>query len=109
VNSEIEVARINAERDIQVAKLQARQMRQADETAVAIAEVESEAEVESAVAVAEVIAATEVEEEAEPEPVVVVPEPEPEPVLEESEPPEHGGSPVPHPSKKRKGWFDSYA
>ena len=102
----IEIARINADRDIAVARLQARQARDGNETAVAVAEVEGDAQVGAAEAVAEVIAA-----ETAPEPVIIeAPEPEPEPdldELEESEPPENDGPAATPPpaTKKRKGWW----
>lgn len=103
----VEIARINAERDVQVAKLQARQQRDYNETAVAVAEVEGDAQVGSAEAMAEVIAA----ETPEPEPVIVTVEAEEEePEIEElvgDEPPENDGTPVnPVPEKKkRSGWW----
>lgn len=51
----VEIARINADRDVQVARLQARMQRDELETAETIAEVQAEADVAAAVAEAEII------------------------------------------------------
>lgn len=79
---EVEVARINAERDIAVARLQARQDSEQNETEVEVAAIEAEAEVAAAEAQAEVVA--EVlnagdEPEPEGEPIVVEAPADPEP------------------------------
>lgn len=86
----VKIARVEAERDIKVAQLQARQTRDELETAETIAETVAEAEV--AAAEVEADAAAEVAEALietadEPEEVIVAPEPEPEPE-DEVTPPE---------------------
>ena len=53
----VEIARINADRDIAVARLAARSAREELETVEEVAEIQADAEVESAVAEAEVVAA----------------------------------------------------
>jgi hypothetical protein len=55
VSAEVEIARINAERDVEVAKIAARQDRDWNETRVEVAEIEAVAEVAAAEAEAEVI------------------------------------------------------
>ena len=71
-NPEVEIARINADRDIAVAKLAARQAREELATAEEIAETQAEAEVEATVAEAEVVAAAiEAGIQPEPEPVII--------------------------------------
>ena len=103
VSAEVEIARINAERDIAVAKITARQDRDWNETRVAVAEVETEATVAAAEVEAGIIAAA----------VASDPEPEPEPIdivapaivsdvdtdIEDA-PPENEGSPVPETKSK---------
>jgi hypothetical protein len=86
VNAEVEIARINAERDIQVAKITARQDRDWNETRVEVAELETAAEVASASAEAEVIGAILA---TDPEPAEDT-EPEPEPLIV-TEPPADDG------------------
>jgi hypothetical protein len=68
----VEIARINAERDVAVAKLAARADRAGLETAEVVAEIQADAEVESSAAEAEVVAAA-IEGGAvpPPEPIVI--------------------------------------
>jgi nicotinate-nucleotide--dimethylbenzimidazole phosphoribosyltransferase len=102
--AEVEIARINAERDVAVARIQAREHRDELETAETIAETEAEAEVASAEATAEIIgevlASEQPDAEPEPEPVIVT---EPAPVEDDVAPPEvdghHGGQP-----KAKSAW-----
>jgi hypothetical protein len=68
---EVEIARINADRDVAVAKLAARQTRDELATAEDIAETQADAEVEAAVAEAEMVAAA----------IAAGITPEPEPVI----------------------------
>jgi hypothetical protein len=105
-NPEVEIARIQAERDIEVAKLSRAETREVVEGAI------EQTEIESAAAVDEAVVKTEVLEELaapepEPEPVVIVsneaegdPEPEPEP---EADLPEPG--PPPEPAGKANVWW----
>lgn len=66
------LARIDADRAIEVAKIQTRQERDYNETRVGVAEIEGAAKVASAEAEAEVIAAALTPEESpEPEPIVI--------------------------------------
>lgn len=68
----VEIARIEAERDIKVAQISARQDKAWNETRVEVAELEADAEVAAAVAEAEVVgAAIEAGVQPEPEPVIV--------------------------------------
>lgn len=98
VDREVEIARINAERDIKVAEIAARQDRNWNETRVEVAGIEAVAEVESAEATAEVIGevlAIEAGPDAPAEPVIIdapqaIAEDEPE-----DAPPETEGSPPP--------------
>lgn len=92
VSAEVEIARINAERDVAVARIQARQAAAELETIETVAEVEAEAQVETAVAEAEVIgeiiaAESESSEETEAPPMVITETPEPE---DDLAPPETG-------------------
>lgn len=106
---ELEIARVNADRDIRLARIGARQDREALDSAETIAETEAGAEIVSSVAAAEIIAGEETGEAAETgEPIVVeVPEPEPAPEPEpDMVPPvaeSHGGR-----SRKQSGWWDGY-
>ncbi len=71
----VEIERIKAERDVTIARLQSRAMREELETTEHVAEVQADAEVESAVAEAEVIAAgldAGVEPAPEPQPITIV-------------------------------------
>lgn len=104
VSAEVEIARINAERDVKVAQINARQEKEWNETHVEIAGIEAEAEVASAEATAEVIgevlaADSEPAEEPEPDPVVVADVPEPEPDLSPPVAGQHESSPP-----KSPGW-----
>ncbi len=107
---EVAIARINAERDIAVAKLQARMAREELAIVEEVAETEAEAEVGAAVAeaagmaaAAEVIAGTDAEPEPEPEPFVIdAPQQIVEDVHDDAPPPAEG-SPAPEPQRKRTG------
>lgn len=78
-SDEVRIARINADRDVKVAQLAAKQEREWNESREVIAETEAEAAVEVAVAEAEVIGAIINAETAEPEA-----DPAPEPVVIEA-------------------------
>lgn len=100
----IEIARINADRDKYVARVQSRMNRDELDTAEEIAETETDATVAAALLEGEVIAAgldSDAPAEEEPEPVVIeAPVVDDEVVTEE--PPPAGESHSPHePSKKR--------
>ena len=106
VNAEVEIARINAERDIAVAKITARQDRDWNETRLAVAEVETDATVAAAEVEAEIIAAV----TSDP-----APDPDPDPVVidapvaiaddvDDDAPPPADGSPVPEENRKSVGF-----
>lgn len=103
-NPEVAVARIQADRDIAVAKLQARIQREELATDEAIAETQADAEVESAVAEAEVVgAAIEAGVAPAPEPIVIdapVINDDAEP--DDAPPPAEGSAP-PAPKAKASG------
>lgn len=98
----VEIARINAERDVTLAKLSAKQEAAWTEHSEAVAEIEAEADVAVAVAEAEVIGAIiDAETPDEPEPVIIDAAPVdagPEPDAEELPPAE--GSPAPEPEAR---------
>jgi hypothetical protein len=106
-SDEVEIARIQADRDIKVAQITARQERDWNETRLAETEIEAEASVERAEAEAEVIGgilAAETADDAEGEPpVVIADEPgEPEDQAGELAPPEaehHSAEP-----RSKPGW-----
>lgn len=103
VDREIELARINAKRDVDVARIAAGQTRAELETAEAIAEVQADAEVEAAVVEGEVIAAALEASDVDAEPIEIV---APDVITTvdtdiEQAPPETDGSPVPTESKPR--------
>lgn len=106
---EVEIARINAKRDVEVAKIERGNLRAELETEETIAEIEAIADVEEAEAVAETIGTMLAEPAGDPEPppdvepVVVVHE-EPEPDI----PPPPAGEPRPPKPPKNPGWWDSY-
>lgn len=101
---QVEIARINADRDVAVAKLSARQDKDWNETRVEVAEVEAAAQVESAVAEAEIVgAALESGIEEQPKPVIIdaptaIGGAEPD----DAPPPAEGSAP-PEPKKKAAG------
>lgn len=104
VNSEVEIARINAERDVKVAQISARQEKDWNETRVEVATVEAEAEVAAAEATAEVIGevlAADAEPEPDPEPIVID-APTVEDEVVDDAPPENDG-PAPHEPSKPRG------
>lgn len=100
----VEIARINADRDIAVARLGARMQRDELATAEEVAEVQAEAEVTAAVAEAEVVAAAiEAGIEPGPEPVIIdapaaIADAEPD-----DAPPPAEGSVPPEPKAKTAG------
>jgi hypothetical protein len=104
-NPEVEIARINADRDVAVAKLAARSARDELATAEGIAETQADAAVEAAVAEAEVIgAAIEAGIAPEPEPVIIdAPEAIADEQLDDDAPPEVEGSAPPEPKAKAAG------
>jgi len=111
---EVEIARINADRDIKIAQMGARTEREVTQTTVEAAGEVAEVEAVTAVMVAEA--------QAEAAPVVeVLPEPVPEPeVIDQAEMLDDGGfapedediAPAPEPvtaepaERKRRTWFD---
>ena len=100
---EVTVARINAERDIAVARAAARQEADYNDTRVEVAKIEAKADVESAVVEGEVIAAALEASDVEAEPIEII---APDVVQDvdvdiEDAPPETDGSPVPSESKPR--------
>lgn len=107
VHVDLEIARINAERDVAIARLQARQDAAALEVAESIAETEAEAQVETAVAVAEVLAAEgEAEAEEQGDPIAVeIPEPEPEPEPDNMPPVVESHD---EPKAKKGGYWSAY-
>ena len=101
---EVTIARINAERDIAVARANVRQEEAYNETRVEVAKIEAKAEVEAAVVEGEVIAAALEASDVEAEPIEIV---APDVVTDvdidnqlEDAPPETDGSPVPAEGKK---------
>ncbi len=100
----VEIARINADRDVAVAKLAARQAREELETVEAVTEIEADAQVEAAVTEAEIVgAAIENGGAPEPEPVIID-----APVINDDdqateEPPDREGTPPPEPKHKAAG------
>ncbi len=104
IDPAVEIARIEAERDIKVAQISARQDKAWNETRVEVAEVEAAAEVESAVAEAEVVAAA-IEGGAVPPPEPIVID---APVINDDAGPEDAPEPIegsapPAPSRKASG------
>lgn len=102
VDREIELAKINADRDIKVARIAAGQARAELETAEEIAEVQADAAVETAVAEAEVIVSALEASDVEAEPIEII-APDIVNTVDtdiEQELPPTDGSPVPTESKK---------
>lgn len=100
---EVTIARINAERDIAVARANVRQEETYNGTRVEIAKIEAKAEVEAAAIEGEVIAAALEASDVDAEPVEIV---APDIVTTvdtdiEQAPPETDGSPVPDEPKKK--------
>lgn len=90
--TEVEIARIQAERDVKVAQINARLARDELETAEVIAETEAEAEVGAAAAEAAVLGELlNAAGDQEPEPVIIdappLDEPEPDPTDDAAPPP----------------------
>ena len=107
IHVDLEIAKIQAERDVAIARLQARQDAAALEVAESIAETEADAQVETAVAVAEILTAEgEAEAETEGDPIAVeIPEPEPEPAPDNVPPVVETHS---EPKAKNNGWWADY-
>lgn len=106
VSAEVRIAEINAARDIELAKLAARQDRDWNETRIEVAQIEAEAEVGAAEAEAEVIAAVltadDQEPEPEPEPIVIdAPAVAEDEVIQDAPP--ASDAPAPEPAKKSLG------
>lgn len=110
--SDVEIARINADRDVTIARLQSKAVREENDTTEHVAETEAAADVGVAEAQADgVEAAAEVisgdpEPEPDGEPIVVEPLPEAEPEPDAPPPPEaehHHAA-----EKKSPGWWDAY-
>jgi hypothetical protein len=99
-NPEVEIARINAERDVSVARLAARQDKDWNETRIEVAAIEAEAGVEAAATEAEIVgAAIEAGIAPEPEPVIID---APTAIADDAPddaPPPAEGSPPPPPAK----------
>lgn len=102
---EVTIARINADRDIAVARSGARQEEGWNESRVEVAKIEAKAEVEAAAIEGEVIAAALEASDVEAEPIDIV---APDMITDvdidnelEDAPPETEGSPVPEASKPR--------
>lgn len=101
---EVEIARINAERDKYVARVNARQVRDELETDEAIAEIETEATVAAAAVEAEIIGAaldTDAPPAPEPDPIVID-----APVIDDEpddEPPPADDDHQPHAPRKARG------
>jgi hypothetical protein len=109
VSAEVEIARINAERDVKVAQIAARQDKDWNETHAEVAEIEADAEVAAAEATAEVIgeviaAEGDAPAEEETDPVVVVEAPPEDPEPETAPPPAEETTP----KETSKGWWDAY-
>lgn len=104
---QVAIARINAERDMAIAKITARQEQQWNESREAIAEIEADTAAEVAVAEAEVLGAILATEggDGEGDPVIIDAPPvdagDPEPDAGDLPPVE--GSPVPAPVRKSRG------
>jgi hypothetical protein len=100
---EVILARIEADRAIQVARIEANARRAEMASAEIIAETEADAQVEAAEAVAEILTADD-EPEPAPEPLEII-APEMTDVEEDVEdaPPPAEGSPVPDAAKKTRG------
>lgn len=102
---EVTLARIESDRAIAVARIEANARRAEAASAEEIAETEADAKVDAAEAVAEIVtAAGEDEGEDEPDPVEII---APETVIDdedhEDEPPPAEGSPVPSPKHESRG------
>ena len=108
----VEIARIQAERDMRIAELQRGELDKTEleaETEIAVAEIEAAAGVEEATVKAEVLDDILTPPEPEPEPVVVVePEPEPEPEPLEAAPPPAAEPASITEQNKRAGYWDYY-
>jgi len=98
----VEIARIQADRDVTLAKLGARQQREELETVQEIAETEAEADVIVGVAQADAIAAElGAETTEEPEVIIDAPPVDAEPEADVEELPPVDGSPVPDAAARR--------
>ena len=106
VSAEVEIARINAERDVKVAQLAARGDKDWNETQVEVAEIEADAGMVEAETKAELLDEI-MAPEPDPEPVVVVSDETsdegPADTMADSEPPE--ADPVSIPEKSGNPWW----
>lgn len=107
VNAEVEIARINREADVEIARIQASGIRKETEAFVEIAEIEAVADMAETEAKADLLDELMTPPEPEPAEVVVVdpaegsePEPEPEP---EGEPP--AAEPIAASSQRSNAWW----
>jgi uncharacterized Zn finger protein len=104
---EVTIARINADRDIQVARAAARSEADYNDTRIEVARIEAKAEVQAAEVEGEVIAAAIEASDVEAEPIEIV---APDIIndtdidIEGDAPPPAEGSPVPETSKKSVGF-----
>lgn len=88
LREQVEIARINADRDVAIARLQARMQREELDTVETVAETQADAQIESAAVEAEVVgAAIETAAVEEPEPIIIE-DSAPEEPVEEMAPPE---------------------
>lgn len=101
---EVQLARIEADKEITIAKLQARQEHGYNETRIEVAEIEADAMVEASAAEAEILgAAIEASDTPDAEPIeIIAPEPVDEDGPEDALPPAEG-SPVPETHSKSRG------
>jgi hypothetical protein len=100
----VTIARINAERDVKVKQIGARQDHDWNEARVAVAGIEGEAEVEAAIAEAEVIGAAieaGVVSEESAEPVIIDAPPPADDDGDAEQLPPVGGSPAPGPASSK--------
>jgi hypothetical protein len=103
---EVQLARIAKEQAIEVARIQARQDRNWNETRVEVAEIDAEASTAAAVAEAQIVgAALEASDPPEPppEPIEIVAPPVDDDQGDDEELPPAEGSPVPTQHRKRVG------
>lgn len=108
-NPEVEIARIQADRDVRVAELQRGEFNKTEleaETEIKVAEIEAAAAVDEATVKADVLddILTPPEPEPDPEPVVIVDDPEAAEPEEDTGPPEIEVAP-PGAAKKSNPWW----
>jgi hypothetical protein len=105
IDREVEIARINAERDVKVAQISARGERDWNETRVEVAEIEADAEVEAAAVEAEIISeAIEASDVPPAEPIeIIAPETIPDDETEDAPPETEEGSEAPDSGQRKVG------